>query len=298
MHRFKRTLSILIGLVLLLGVAGLEAYVSQRHEAAIVPLDADCRRVRAEIQQVERELAVATRSLADYRARSPAPRSSSTPARSAPANPRPNFVQVLRDNPELQNLQLAARRAGLFITHAPLYRKLELDPAKMHALEAAILEREEKTQDIGATVLSGADAVLAKKMIDQVNADYAATVQSLLGESAAQAVHEYERRIKLREMVAGYAGTTAMAGIPFTASQAEQLTDALAVAAPLSPHRDEFDYQRIDWARVHEQAKSFLTPAQLTFIETTEPRMGGRFLGQLNAILNEVIRSDTDNAVH
>lgn len=87
-----------------------------------------------------------------------------------------------------------------------------------------------------------------------------------------------------------------MAGVSLDAGQSEQLALTLAKASPEYRNGNLAIPTSIDWNLVHEQAKTFLSDSQLTFIATTEARgprgMGGRFLMQLHATVNTAAENE------
>jgi hypothetical protein len=213
-------------------------------------------------------------------------------------SPTRNFEEVLRDHPELQNLQSAAKRAKLFITYGPLYYTLHLTPAQIDEFERNILQREEGFSDLTASAhrqgLSLSDPAV-QKLAQKIGQDYQSAQRALLGESGTRQTMEYEHLRPYRDVVSGLAEAAAIAGTPLAAGQAEQLVQVLASA---NPHRgtnlDNPAYT--DWQLVHEQAKTFLSPDQLTFIETTEPiSTGARFSSSLYAAVSQAAAEDAKN---
>ena len=221
-----------------------------------------------------------------------------TPSKSTSPSP-PNIQQILRDNPTLQNLQFAARRAQLSITYGPLYRSLHLSPTQIEKFEQNLLHREEQQSDIFAAAqaqgISNRDSA-SRQLIQHAETEYQSAQRELLGEAGARELRDYDRFSTIREITSGLAGAAAMAGTPLDAAQAEQLVGTLARSARPFPNTDYPDPNKIDWSRVAEQAKTFLRPDQLTFIETTEPRgprgSGGRFMPALQAAMAAAAADD------
>lgn len=245
-------------------------------------------------------LAHAKQAAADLRARSHAvpPEKTVRP----PAPPAPDLSHLIDDNPKLQLLQLAARRAQLVITYGPFYRRAALTPAQIAAFEKNFIRREERRADLFATASAEHTKLTDpayQKLFADVQSEYQTAQRELLGETTAKLLANFDRTAATREIVASLAGATAMAGLPLDSDQAEQLTRVIA-AATRPPSSEPARGPVVDWNAVHEQASAFLSASQLTFIETTEaagPRgTGGRFLPALHAAIDAAAREENTSA--
>lgn len=227
----------------------------------------------------------------------------SAPKSSTGSGSSASRLQPMQDNPALQNLESAARRAQLMITYGPFYRSLGLSAQQIEQFETALVRRDEQYTDLFAAAQTQGTSVkdpAYQKLSKQVGSDYQAAVRELFGKTGAQYLGDYERLDIVREIVSGMAGATAMAGMTLDAQQAERLTRTLANASHSYQSGGFAAPASIDWAAVHEQARAFLSDSQLTFIETTEPRgprgMGGRFLPLLNAAIDAASEKEISTA--
>lgn len=296
-------------------LAGLVAWWSHRQTVAateaISQLQSTRRDTEARVHELAERLARAQQTSTDLRARPSAASAVKTaPPAPAPApHPARDLSRLIDDDPKLQNLQLASRRSQFAITYGPFYRRASLTPAQIAAFEENLLRREERQADVLATATAQhADLreSVYQKLYGEIDADYQAAQREALGDSASKAFSDYERSADSREMVSALAGAAAMANAPLDATQTEQLarviTDvkasqlARALAAVSSTPGAMVSSPALDWDLVREQAKSFLSPTQLTFIETTEPSGprggGGRFLPALQAAIASAAKDE------
>ncbi|HWA85286.1 MAG TPA: hypothetical protein VG710_03615 [Opitutus sp.] len=287
---------------LLLLFAGIAWHASRSAERAIADRGALAERrlhLRQAMDRVDqrRTKAEIIRTRRQARLMAPAAVPPATARKIALPAPIPNFEEILRGHPELQNLQFAARRARFSVTYGPLYRMLGLTPAQIDQFEQNLLRREEQFSDLAASAHHQGIAIsdpAMQKLARKAGQDYEAAQRALLGDSGERQVMEYDHTNPYREVASGLVETAAMAGAPLAAGQIEQLAQVLVAS---NPHRgtnlDFPDY--IDWQLVHEQAKSFLSPEQLTFIETSEPSSGAHFLSALHAAVTQAAAEDARN---
>jgi|GEM_PF-2260962 len=286
--------------VFCVGIAWNAARQTRLMESERAVLAEQHRQLEDRLRSAEKRKARAEKSRADLQESADRLHNGKPAAASKTAAPSPpNIQQILRDNPTLQNLQFAARRAQLSITYGPLYRSLHLSPTQIEKFEQNLLHREEQQSDIFAAAqaqgISTGDPAY-QQLAKQIENEYQSAQRELLGDAGARELRDYDRFSVLREIVSGLAGADAMAGTPLDAAQAEQLVGTLARSARPFPNTDYPDPNKINWSRVAEQAKTFLRPDQLTFIETTEPRgprgSGGRFMPALQAAMAAAAADD------
>ena len=210
-----------------------------------------------------------------------------------------NFLERLLKEPEMQNLQLASSRMELANTYAPLFRRLNLTPEQITRFQDNALERMAHNTDSGTAMraqgLSQDDPVL-EKLREQAEAEYLQSQRTLLGETGYRQFQEYERTADARDVVRGLAGAAAVAGLPFGAQQAEQLTQVLANASSSYRSGQSAELDEIDWAIVDAQVQTILSESQLKLFQTTEPHgpygMGSRFLLRMNRLIDEARKAD------
>lgn len=298
---------LLVAALCVVTAAGLLTWRAHRQaaeaHAQLLSLHASRPLTEEKLRTATARLAETEHSAADLRTRlktthAPAPQKGPPPP--APPAARPDPTRLIADHPQLQLLQSAARRAQLTITYGPFYRAAGLTAEQIAAFERNLLNREERQHDIFATANAHQTSLsdpAYQKLYTDLETDYQAAQRAALGDAAAQQLAAFEGTAPTREIVSGLAGAAAMAGLPLDTAQAEQLTRAIATATRPPEATDGIALAAsVDWAAVHESAKTFLTPAQLTFIETTEasgPRgMGGRFLPALQAAISAAAREE------
>ncbi len=281
-----------------IGTSWLSSRQARAAETACAALAEKRRHLADEISAAERSFRAATDSRTEFASRlatfTQRPKSKS----GSDAQP-PNFIQLLEDNPSLQILKLASRRAQLVVTYGPFYRVLGLTPPQIDQFEQNILHREEQLSDLWASSRNqglSSTTPAVQKLAQQLESDYQAAQRDLLGEAGAKQLANFELTTYFRENVCDLAGGAAMAGTPFDAAQAERLLPILIDAAATYPNTDAHDSSKIDWSRVETQAKTLLTADQLAAIDTMEflgaRGTGARFLPALHGAIATAVEEE------
>lgn len=210
-----------------------------------------------------------------------------------------NLIEQLAEDPRLQNLKIAARRGQLAISFEPLYRTLALTPEQIRRFEDNLLRHEQERDDLSSAArargVAPNDPTVQKLLGDSIRA-YRATQRELLGDYGMTQLEEHERLESVREVTSGLAAAAAMAGVPFNAEQAERVAQLLANASATYENSHRPNMGRVDWDRVRDEGRTFLSESQLTIITTTEPPgprgMGGRFAPALSRAIEEAVKQD------
>ena len=241
--------------------------LSRRDELEAKVRDSERRLLAAENERRQAQAAI-------DEARGKAAMATGDPARrSAPAEAPMSAVRhALLNDPQLQNLQLAAMQARQQATYGPLCEHLRLSETQIAQFFANLRKREEQEMDISAIQetqhMSGADPVLAK-MRQQMSDDFRAAQRALLGEDGFRDYESYSRSIPAREFVNELAGASVILGAGITAAQADTLTEMMANASAAYRHggtatRNSGD---IDWDQVLAGAAGVLSQPQFTVLK-------------------------------
>jgi hypothetical protein len=178
--------------------------------------------------------------------------------------------RALRQNPELQALELTAKRAAFELSYAPLFRTLKLSPQQAAQFCEHLMRREAAKSDLQAAAETLPEHELAvRRLEERAEQEYEKAQLALLGESGAQQAVEFERTQRAREGVAALASTATLASVPFTPEQSDRLLRTLLAATPRRSD-NTMDFDRIDWVQVSQDAKTFLSPAQWTIVTSVE----------------------------
>lgn len=105
---------------------------------------------------------------------------------------------------------------------------------------------------------------------EQAKAEQKAALIELLGEVGYQSATAYARTEPARALVAGIAGTAAVAGATIPVSQLEQLVQVVANASPSYRKGENVNQYDIDWNLVDEQARAFLSASQWIAMTTRQ----------------------------
>jgi len=174
----------------------------------------------------------------------------------------------------------AAARSEVGMQYGPFSRLRQLTKEQADALaEALFLQRlrHEKADADKRAGGSNADARAAKAGAD---AEFAATVQEVLGADSYEQFQLYERQRQAWDYTSVFGGMLSVVDMPLSLEQASQFAAALANANPAFQRGEPVNLQRerTDWDAVDAAAAEFLTPAQLNFLKTVDvSSFGGAF---------------------
>lgn len=229
-------------------------------------------RLDAEIATAEQRIAAATAG----RQRTPTVREAAAknppatpPVRQAPM-PMTALRNALLNDPQLQNLQLAAVQPKLRSTYELFTQQAQLSEAKAAEFFALLRKRGEQEMDLGAIRetrgLAGDDPALVQ-MKRQAAEEFRAAQATLLGEEGVQKLEAYERSVPAREFINEFAGAATVAGAPVTGAQADALVEAMAAASASYQQGGAVAVQALDWDRVLGVASGTLGAAEFTLFK-------------------------------
>jgi hypothetical protein len=202
--------------------------------------------------------------------------------------------RAVRQIPALQALLLAGERAAFEMNYAPLFRALKLSPAQAAQFCDNLMRRAAAKSDLRAAaeaqLLPDHDTAV-HRLADRSEREYEEAQLALLGEAGARQAIEFERTLLVREGVATIASTATLAGVPLTPEQNEQLLRVVVAATPRNPN-ETLNLREIDWERVSELARQFLSAAQWTIFTSVETDALAPFSTQLDRAVERAQRSD------
>ena len=298
----KRTLSLIAGVVFIVA-AGL-AWTASRsvRTAEVARLEIAKKRLHteAELQYAVAQLAEAKQTEADLRSALAEPQraNASNVVKAPDASPKPMADDLARflkyrealharrieDNKATatQLRKKAWSRVMCAMVDATFFKTQGLSPTQIEKFLELKTNHAAELRDVEALIDEGTvaqdDPVIAQFKRHK-QAEHDAAMRDLLGgDEAMKALSEYERTFTPRYILGGIAGTAAVAGVPFTNTQLEQLVTIVANASP-SYQRGKWAGNDIDWTAVDAQARAILTDRQFTvFTKYNGPEfMGSRF---------------------
>lgn len=242
-----------------------------RTEAERVATESERRRaaLETEVRLAEAKLATAgterTRVQAELAAR-PKPPALTASAKPAPA-PMTALRNALLNDPQLQNLRLAAVRPKLRASYLPLFEQLGLSETQAAQFLAIAEKRGEQEMDLAAVMETrrlpaGDPEVAALKR--QVAEDFRVAQTALLGAEGWRHLEAYERSLPARELVNEFAGAATVLNAGITKVQADALASALTGASPAYAQGGLVTTDNIDWDRALTGAAATLSAEQLT----------------------------------
>lgn len=264
--RFRSLVFLVVCVVI--GGAGWNAFRARRATAELEAQYVVARQTRdglaVELQRALAPMAPAP-AKPDSVARVAAP-ADAPPVKAAAARPQPpGFMDLARDNPAMMNQWIANQRAQLQRQYGVWFEKLQFTPAQREKFKNLLAAQAARQTDIGTAAkvhgLDFNDPVVLKLAADsrqQLEREFVAE----LGEPAFRSYQDFERTIPVRGFVDGFAVQMA-ATEPLTPAQAEQLSNALIGATPVSAETGSLSPGKVDWPAVDRLAAQFLSPTQL-----------------------------------
>jgi hypothetical protein len=251
----------------------------------------------ARIQRAEARLAAIPRESP------PAPKTATTaegatpPAAPSPA-PRPTTMSELIANyPDLEALELKRQRSVITPEYRELFSLLKLSPEQIQQFEDIKMKRTEDYMDLRTAERTQGEAgkQAVATLQKRSEEEFVAGLVRVLGAEGYQKFMEFDRTIPLRNLVVrGFAGATALEGIPITPQQGEGLMQALIAAGGADVSGPRQDFAGIDWAAVDAQAREILTPAQFAFFTSVAPAtsFSTRWAAQLKGAIRQAKQSE------
>lgn len=308
---------IVVTLLLLAGFAGWGWKDRRRERSAAEAargLATENRKTREAIQAMEQRLAATEQDRAASSAKlGNVPPAATGPQGAALSTRESEVAAIFRKSreqekdPKVQSVRLASRRARLMTSHGVLFAKLGLTTAQIGQFQDIAARRDEQNLDLDGIVESereqtGRVSAETKAAVDKFRAqvkEEAATAQKqLLGEEGFAALKDYNRTVGVRTVIGDLAGAAVVAGVPFSAGQAEQLTQVLADACTSYRTGGTAYAAEIDWTLADEQARGVLAAPQMQFFQTVSPPFApnGRFARRLDALMAEIATADAERA--
>lgn len=223
------------------------------------------------------------------------PSGATAPSEGRPATRKRADVweRSIRREPELQALRLVADRAQRAIEFEAFFRKRGLSSEQIARFQEIGSAYDEAKADIDAAVGSqdlAEDDPNVERLRQAARAENDAQLGTLLGADGLQQLREFEKTLVLRSAVRGFSAVALEAGVPLSASQAEQLAEAL-----LQSRNATVERKVPNWSTVDDYARGFLHPDQLALLQRVEPNAhgaGGRRWLALQEIVAEARTAD------
>jgi hypothetical protein len=228
----------------------------------------------------------------------PAPLPPSSKPDTPPAARRkpPGLMDLGRQNPQLLNYFIEAKKSDVARIYGPFWQKLNLSSEDQARFKEIITAAVARSVDIAAA----ADDLEVPRTNTTVDATHKASLKqrqdelaALLGAPKYRELVEYERTIAVRGFVHGFAAQLG-GQAPLNTHQAEQLTQALALASASYHSGKRAMPAEIDWAVVDQQARMILTPAQFALWSqgvAHNPSGGSRRDLELTKIYEQAVRN-------
>jgi hypothetical protein len=292
-----------LGLVLVVG-AGMAWIVARRQQAAaaaLTTLAENRKSLESAIGRAEARLRAAD-AAKSATAPAPSPAAQPKPASVAKKNPDdtlPNEVELITSDPKLELLELDRQRAEVMLSYGQFFGDFGLAPdkvAKFRENRVAWYERLVDLNGAAGTMDEASQRTIAR-LKEEAKAEYEAKQAELLGPADYARLQEYDRTVMVRSgIVDGLAGSAAVAGIPLTARQGDQLLQAaVELLGNFTREQSPEALQRLDWSAFDAKAREILTPEQFAlFSSAAAPTLGGglRWKLQLEAAAARAMQTD------
>jgi hypothetical protein len=208
-----------------------------------------------------------------------APKPTPPPKRPSSSEP-PNSATLERamEDPKLQILKMAAKRAEVDTSYGPFFRAHGLTAAQADTLRDLLARNDARLDDVVAVshahgLRANDPAVVSQR--NEAAADLRGAEVALLGDAGYSALQDYERALPVRAYVGALAGLAVLSDLPLTFEQADQLAVALARADPAYASGEKVALARINWSLADAAARNILSPEQWTmFTRVNAPETG------------------------
>lgn len=193
-----------------------------------------------------------------------APAPGGNAANALPRKTAPSMMDLAETSPSLLTAFVASQRALLQQRFGLLFQQLHLTAAQQEKFKDIQAAGAARLTDINsATRAQGLafDDPVTKKLRDDAKQQGDQELAGLLGADGFRAYEEFQRTVRVRGFVDGFAVQVA-ATDPVNARQAEQLGRALTAASPSFQQGKEAEPRELDWTAVDRAAQEILTPAQ------------------------------------
>lgn len=275
-----RTHLLLVGLALLLTAGGVwyavrTAQARDENARVLVSLEKARNGLDAKVKNAERrrEAAESSRQMAQAEleaartatARKPgAPSETSARSQGGGSTPSADLRKLIVSNPKMENLFVATVRDRVRWEYGLLFSRHKLSPAQIEKFVDSATKLQELEMDLYAVgEADSGSRESVRELSRKAQEEHTAVMRELLGEEAATIVRDYNRMGSARNAVGEIGGAAAMAGVPLSATQAQQLYDILSNASSTYQKGGFADLRSIDWTAADAQAAKILSPAQL-----------------------------------
>ncbi len=128
--------------------------------------------------------------------------------------------------------------------YQPLYRRLGLNAAQSEKFKAIMVENARRNEALmkAAAMNSKPDPDKLREIDDQTNAELITVIRGEFGDDAVQAMDRHERTMPFRGPMDELARTLFYSDAPLSATQAEQLLDAVATHEQATQGKVDFDW--------------------------------------------------------
>lgn len=230
------------------------------------------------------------------------------PVAAAPAptpGPRPRAgeysarLMAEAEDPVQQNHELVKHREDMAWNYRAFFLEMKFSPEQIERfldIDAMIFGRSLDVHTVMRAKGLALDDDAAKTLQTKIEGEYERAVQGEFGDDVWSKFDQYRQTSWPRNMAAGFAAMATLADMPLDAQQGAQLAAAMAEATTRAPDGSIREPCRVDWDRVDDRAKLFLTPAQWQLFRLMEsPGAGGggaRFVTQLNDAFLRAVRAE------
>ena len=223
--------------------------------------------------------------------------------------PRPDpsgRFSALMENPEYLTAWQAQQRGFIDSQYAGFFRRMNLNSAQIERLKDLLVERAASRMDVmnaarreGLTGRDSRDDVRA--LVQQAENEIARDIQSVLGESGAAQLQQYEQTAPQRHLVNQVSDRLSYSATPLTAAQQDALVSILAETSPsprttgpsgLSPINRGPGGSVISDAAI-ARAQGVLSPSQVEALREIQAQQ--RAQRQMSEIMRREMRNQRPN---
>ena len=189
----------------------------------------------------------------------------------------PSSYQEWLEDPKVQVLYLASRRADLAQSYGPFFQTAGLSSEQIEKLSDLLIKHLADVEDVGAVrEARGAsfDDPEIKALSERALAEFRAGKLALLGFEGVRRLEDYERAVPVWTYVGKVAGAAALENIPLDRQQAKELAGMMADASASYRRGGQAQLSEVDWKAVQSRASAVLSSEQMKLLQGEQQGRG------------------------
>jgi hypothetical protein len=198
-------------------------------------------------------------------------------AEKPPGATYPSSFREWLEEPKVQVLYLASRRADLAQSYGPFFQSEGLSLEQIEKLCDLLIKHAADIDDVGAVREARGvsfDDPEIKALSERSLAEFTAGKIELLGAEGVRRLMDYERALPVWTYVGKVAGAAALENVPFSRQQAKDLAGMMTDTSGSYRRGGQAQLAEIDWKAVQSRAPAILSPEQMKLLQGEQQGRG------------------------